>query len=73
VLVHLLTQLRVAPVTDGVVRRALDSARRDFEETVCDAVAGEVGADVIVTRNVADFVASGDTAILGRPGPRFRN
>lgn len=63
VLADLLTQLRVAPVTDGVVRRALDSARRDFEDAICDAAAGEVGADVIVTRNVADFVASGVPAV----------
>jgi predicted nucleic acid-binding protein len=63
-LADLLSQLRVAPVTDAVVRRALASPLRDFEDAVCDAAAGEAGAEVIVTRNVTDFGGSGVAAVL---------
>jgi predicted nucleic acid-binding protein len=64
VLTDLLSQLRVAPVTDGVVRRALASSLRDFEDAVCDAAAGEAGVELIVTRNVADFGGSAVEAVL---------
>jgi predicted nucleic acid-binding protein len=66
VLADLLSQLRVAPVTDGVVRRALVSPLRDFEDAVCDAAAGEADAELIVTRNDADFGGSAVAAVLPR-------
>jgi hypothetical protein len=64
VLTDLLARLRVAPVTDGVVRRALASSLRDFEDAVCEAAAGEAGVELIVTRNVADFGGGAVEAVL---------
>lgn len=51
----LLVKLRVAPVTDAVVRRALAMPFRDLEDAVCHASAEEVDASLIVTRNTEDF------------------
>lgn len=53
--VGLLTKIRVAPLTDEAVRRALALPFRDLEDAVCHAAAEEVGATFIVTRNVDDF------------------
>jgi hypothetical protein len=64
VLADLLSGIRVAPVTEAVVRRALSSDLRDFEDAVCDAAAQEVDAIAIVTRNVADFAGSAVPAVL---------
>ena len=64
VLADLLAHLSVAPITDGVVRHALGSAVRDFEDAVCEAATSEAGAEVIVTRNVADFAGSHVPAVL---------
>lgn len=56
VLADLMAVLRVAPVNQAVVTRALGSSFADFEDAVCHAAAVEVEADCIVTRNVEDFV-----------------
>ena len=55
VLAHLLSRLRVAAVTERTVRTALAGAFHDFEDAVCHAAALEAGAELIVTRNLADF------------------
>jgi len=54
-LTHLLLRLRVASVTDAVIRQALSSAMTDFEDAVMDAAAIAASVDVIVTRNVSDY------------------
>lgn len=63
-LVDLLARLRIAAVTESGVRLALGGAMADFEDAVTYAAALEVGADAIVTRNVADFTDSGVPAVL---------
>jgi predicted nucleic acid-binding protein len=52
---RLLSVLTVAPVTGAVISRALTVPIDDFENAVTAAAALEVGASVIVTRNVRDF------------------
>ena len=64
VLADLLSQLRVAAVTERTVRTALAGAFRDFEDAVCHAAALEAGAELIVTRNLADFAAGTVPAVL---------
>ncbi|NJL23230.1 MAG: PIN domain-containing protein [Leptolyngbyaceae cyanobacterium SM1_3_5] len=54
----LLQRLQVASITDDVIRSALQSFMTDFEDAVTSEVAFAAGLEVIVTRNVADFVAS---------------
>lgn len=63
-LADLLSQLHVAAVTDRTIRTALAGAFRDFEDAVCHAAALEAGAEMIVTRNVGDFVAGTVPAVL---------
>ena len=64
VLSTLLSKMRIAAVTESVIRRALASRVLDFEDAVCDAAAAEAGADVIVTRNLADFRHGTTLAVL---------
>jgi predicted nucleic acid-binding protein len=45
----------VAPVNHSVIDAAIDSGFGDFEDAVLHHAAILVGADCIVTRNVADF------------------
>lgn len=54
-LVHLLSKLRIAPLTDASVRVALGMALPDLEDAVCAASAQEAGCSVIVTRNPQHF------------------
>ena len=61
---ELLTRLRVAPVTDAGIRSALGTGFGDFEDAVCHAAAAEIGAEAIVTRNVADFRGGSIPALL---------
>jgi predicted nucleic acid-binding protein len=63
-LVHLLSRVRVAPVTDSSVRMALTMQLRDFEDAVCVASAQEAGCAVIVTRNPQHFRKAEPPAIL---------
>jgi hypothetical protein len=60
----LLQHLQVASVTDDVIRAALQSSIRDFEDAVTSEVANAAGVEVIVTRNTPDFVASSISAVL---------
>jgi predicted nucleic acid-binding protein len=66
-LVHLLSRLRVAPVTDSSVRRALTMSLADFEDAVCAASAHEAGCSVIVTRNPQHFRKVEPAVILPEP------
>jgi predicted nucleic acid-binding protein len=64
VLADLLSRLRVAAVTERTIRTALAGAFRDFEDAVCHGAAVEAGAELIVTRNLADFVPGTVPAVL---------
>jgi predicted nucleic acid-binding protein len=63
-LIHLLSRVRVAPVTDSSVRMALTMPLGDFEDAVCAASAQEAGCTVIVTRNPRHFQKVEPPAIL---------
>jgi predicted nucleic-acid-binding protein len=60
----LLTRLQVASVTDEVIRSALISPIKDFEDAVASMAANIANLDIIVTRNIADFVNSPVPAML---------
>jgi predicted nucleic acid-binding protein len=53
-----LSVFRVAPVDEGVLRRALALGWGDFEDAVCAAAAEAAGCDVVVTRDPAGFRGS---------------
>jgi len=55
----LLQIFRVAPVTEAVLKAALQSTGRDYEDLVLWESARAIGADGIVTRNPSDFPRSG--------------
>lgn len=61
---RLLQHLHVASLTDEVVRAALQSSIKDFEDAVTSEAANAVGVEVIVTQNTPDFVASSIPAVL---------
>jgi predicted nucleic acid-binding protein len=63
-LAKLLQHLQVASVTDEVIRQALNSPIKDFEDAVTSAAALTAGLEIIVTRNTPDFVASLVPAML---------
>jgi predicted nucleic acid-binding protein len=63
-LLHMLTKLRVAPVTDASIRSALAMDFADFEDAVCVASAREAGCAAIVTRNPQHFRKSDVPALL---------
>ena len=54
----LLERIQVASVTDEVIRSALQSSVKDFEDAVTSEAARAAGLEIIITRNIADFVAS---------------
>lgn len=54
----LLQRIRVASVTEEVIRLALQSAITDFEDAVTSEAAFAANLEVIVTRNLSDFAAS---------------
>jgi len=64
VLVDLLSKMRVAPVTDAAIRKALSEPFDDFEDAVSHAAAQEAGVVVIVTRNARDFKRGSIPAVL---------
>lgn len=64
VLNELLSRMKIAPVTDSSIRRALISKFKDFEDAVSHAVAEEAGTTLIVTRNVRDFSKGTVPAVL---------
>ncbi len=61
---HLLSRVRVAPVTDSSVRMALTMTWGDLEDAVCATSAQEAGCSVIVTRNPQHFRKGGPPAML---------
>jgi predicted nucleic acid-binding protein len=63
-LLHLLSRVRVAPVTDSSVRMALAMPLGDLEDAVCAASAQEAGCALIVTRNPQHFRKAEPPAIL---------
>ncbi len=63
-LAKLLQHLQVASVTDEVIRQALNSSIKDFEDAVTSTAALTAGLEIIVTRNTPDFVASLVPAML---------
>ncbi|MFP4124019.1 MAG: PIN domain-containing protein [Coleofasciculus sp.] len=54
----LLERIQVASVTDEVIRSALQSSVKDFEDAVTIEAALAAGLEIIITRNITDFVAS---------------
>lgn len=56
--------LQVAAVNQSVIDQALVIEMADFEDAVQAAAAVAVGADYVITRNVADFKRSPVKAIL---------
>ncbi|MEL6777883.1 MAG: PIN domain-containing protein [Cyanobacteria bacterium J06597_16] len=63
-LAKLLQHLRVASVTEDVIKAVLRSDIRDFEDAVASEAASAVKAEIIVTRNKSDFAASVVPALL---------
>lgn len=61
---RLLQHLQVASVTDAVIKAALQSSIRDFEDAVTSEAANAAAVEVIVTRNKSDFAASAIPALL---------
>lgn len=54
--IDLLKWVRLAKVDDNCIYSAISSNMNDFEDAVIDAVATNVGADFILTRNKKDFI-----------------
>ncbi len=61
---ELLIKLRIAPITDAVIRRALAGPMGDFEDAVTHEAAWEAGVSVIVTRDISGFRHSRIPAVL---------
>ncbi len=51
----LMSKMRIAAVTDAVIREALASPFPDFEDAVTHATARGEGIEAIITRNIKDF------------------
>ena len=56
--ISLLENLQVARVTDAIIRQALTSPMKDFEDAVTSAVAESEKLEIIITRNLRDFAVS---------------
>ncbi|NCQ68577.1 MAG: PIN domain-containing protein [Microcystis aeruginosa W13-15] len=56
--ISLLENLPVARVTDAIIRQALPSPMKDFEDAVTSAVAESEKLEIIITRNLRDFAVS---------------
>lgn len=59
----LLAVFAVAPVTEGVLRAAIERRFDDFEDAVIDAAAEHVEADAIITRDTTGFRRSRRTVL----------
>jgi predicted nucleic acid-binding protein len=64
ILGSLLSELKVAAVTEKVIRQALSSTLKDFEDAITHAAAEECQASLIVTRNIRDFARGTLQAVL---------
>jgi hypothetical protein len=62
--ISLLENLQVARVTDAIIRQALTSPMKDFEDAVTSAVAESEKLEIIITRNLRDFAVSPVPAML---------
>jgi hypothetical protein len=51
-------------VTDAIIRQALPSPMKDFEDAVTSAVAESEKLEIIITRNLRDFAVSPVPAML---------
>ncbi|BAG01396.1 hypothetical protein MAE_15740 [Microcystis aeruginosa NIES-843] len=60
----LLENLQVARVTDAIIRQALASQMKDFEDAVTSAVAESEKLEIIIMRNLRDFAAAPVPAML---------
>ncbi|NEO42061.1 MAG: PIN domain-containing protein [Moorea sp. SIOASIH] len=57
-------RIQIASITDQVIRAALQSSMTDFEDAVTSEAALALGLDLIVTRNISDFVSSSVPVML---------
>lgn len=64
ILGSLLSGLNVAAVNEKVIRQALSSPLKDFEDAITHAAAEECQASRIVTRNIRDFTRGTLQAVL---------
>lgn len=55
---NLLTMVSIAGVDETCIRNALDSDWKDFEDSVQHEAAQQIKADLIITRNIDDYVNS---------------
>lgn len=62
--ISLLENLQVARVTDTIIRQALTSPMKDFEDAVTSAVAESEKLEITITRNLRDFAVSSVPAML---------
>jgi len=62
--ISILENLQVARVTDAIIRQALTSPMKDFEDAVTSAVAQSEGLEIIITQNLRDFAVSPVPAML---------
>jgi predicted nucleic-acid-binding protein len=62
-LARLLQHLQVASVTDEVIRAAMQSSMTDFEDAVTSQSANAARVEMIITRNLSDFVGSSVPAV----------
>ena len=61
---RLLEKLQVSPITDLVIRQGLNSNFRDFEDAITYFSAKEVNAQIIITRNVKDFLSDDKIQVI---------
>jgi len=64
ILERLLQILKVATVNDSIIRSALKSTLTDFEDAVTSEAARVAGVELIITRNMNDYVTSPVPAVL---------
>lgn len=57
-IIRLLGMFRIAPVTETVLKAALQTKTSDYEDAVLFEAAKAFGTDGIVTRNAVDFPAT---------------
>lgn len=60
---HLLQKIEIASVNDQIIRNALKANMKDFEDAVTMKTAEAVGVEIIITRNLKDYVNSPIPAI----------
>ncbi|NJN61975.1 MAG: PIN domain-containing protein [Coleofasciculaceae cyanobacterium RL_1_1] len=60
---HLLQKIEVAAVNDAIIRNALATDPKDFEDAVAIKTAESINAELIITRNLPDYRASSITVL----------